>query len=492
MVFSSIVFVMIFLPSVLIIASLLYLILKRSKKSGKFIFLNLFLLISSLIFYFYGEPNHIIVMLCVTAINYIFGVLISKSSDYRKLMTAIGVILNICVLGYFKYFNFFMDIIGIDLMNAIINDNHKIKTVISVALPLGISFYIFQGISYLIDVYRGDVKATANFINFACYITLFPQLVAGPIVRYSQIEQELTARKISAERFSKGAARFIMGLAKKLLIADTLGRVADAAFAVPHGELSAIGAWLGIVSYSLQIYFDFSAYSDMAIGIGNMLGFTFPENFNYPYISKSAKEFWRRWHISLSSWFRDYLYIPLGGNRAGRTREYFNQIIVFALCGLWHGASVMFLLWGLYHGFFLTIEKLFPKILDKIPVFFRHIYAIFMFMFGWVLFRANDMEQALNYYKSLFGSYGEKIHEGDIWLNAFAGDYVLALIIGIVLSAPVFPFIKKKYDDIVNSANAAPLFFILSARNIMLLVLLVICFMPLFGSSFKAFIYFRF
>ncbi len=364
MVFSSVIFLMVFLPIVLITASLIYLSL-YSLKSNKFVILNLFLLLSSLLFYFWGEPKHLYIMLAVTFITYISGILINKLK-YKKIVLIISIIFNLSILGYFKYYNFFMDLIGLDLVNFFLSENEKIKSIVEVALPLGISFYVFQGISYLIDVYKGEVKAAYNFINFASYITLFPQLVAGPIVRYSHIGHELTYREITVDRFSNGASRFIMGLAKKLLIADTLGRVADAAFAVPNGELSAFSAWLGIISYSLQIYFDFSGYSDMAIGIGHMLGFKFPENFNYPYISKSVKEFWRRWHISLSTWFRDYVYIPLGGNRKGKFRSYINQIIVFFLCGLWHGASIMFVLWGLYHGFFLTIEKMFPKLIEKI------------------------------------------------------------------------------------------------------------------------------
>lgn len=490
MVFSSIIFIMIFLPIVLIIASILYLILKATK-SNKFVFLNLFLLFASLFFYFWGEPKHIIIMLFVTFVTYCFGVLIDKLK-HKKTILSIGIILNLSVLIYFKYFNFLMDSFGLDLINAFLNEDNKVTSVINVILPLGISFYVFQGISYLIDVFRGEVKATKNFINFASYITLFPQLVAGPIVRYSHIENELNYREISVERFSKGASRFIMGLAKKLLIADTMGRVADAAFAVPNGELSLYGAWIGIISYSLQIYFDFSGYSDMAIGIGHMLGFKFPENFNYPYISKSVQEFWRRWHISLSTWFRDYLYIPLGGNRKGVVRSYINQIIVFFLCGLWHGASVMFILWGLYHGLFLTLEKMFPKLISKLPVVLKHIYVVLMFMCGWVLFRAENITQAINYYKSMLGFYPEHIKEGFIYLNAYAGDFIIALLFGIILSTPIFPYIKNKYDSILNNSNKNIQVFMVSIRSILLLLLLFICLMPLFGSSFKSFIYFRF
>lgn len=490
MVFSSVIFLMVFLPIVLLTASLIYLSL-YSLKSNKFVILNLFLLLSSLLFYFWGEPKHIYIMLAVTFITYISGILINKLK-YKKIVLIVSIIFNLSILGYFKYYNFFMDLIGLDLVNFFLSENEKIKSIVEVALPLGISFYVFQSISYLIDVYKGEVKATYNFINFASYITLFPQLVAGPIVRYSHIEQELTYREITVERFSIGTSRFIMGLAKKLLIADTLGRVADAAFAVPNGELSAFSAWLGIISYSLQIYFDFSGYSDMAIGIGHMLGFKFPENFNYPYISKSVKEFWRRWHISLSTWFRDYVYIPLGGNRKGQFRSYINQIIVFFLCGLWHGASIMFVLWGLYHGFFLTLEKMFPKLIEKLPSVLKHCYVILMFMFGWVLFRANTFEQAVNYYKSLFGFYPEHIKESMVYLNAFAGDYIIALIAGIILSTPVFPYLRSKYQIIFNNAGSVKKTAMAGISSLMILLLFLICIMPLFGSTFKSFIYFRF
>lgn len=489
MVFSSVVFLLLFLPIVLTVSTILYVLLKKIKI--RFTIINLFLLISSLFFYFWGEPKHIIIMICATVINYLFGILIYKFNK-KRIILLIGVIINLGILGYFKYFNFLMDLIGLDLINFFLTEEHKIKSIMSIALPLGISFYIFQGISYLIDVYRGEVKASINFINFACYITFFPQLVAGPIVRYSSIEKDLIYREITADRFAQGVSRFTMGLAKKILIADTLGRVANAAFAIPNGELSAFGAWLGIISYSLQIYFDFSGYSDMAIGLGMMFGFRFPENFNYPYISSSVQEFWRRWHISLSTWFRDYLYIPLGGNRKGAIRCYLNQIIVFLLCGLWHGASIMFVLWGLYHGLFLTLEKIFPKVINNIPRFIRHIYVILMFMFGWVLFRSDNLSQAINYYKSMFGMHSESIKEFDILLNAYAGDYIIALIIGIIISTPIFQYLKIQVTNIIQKYSNNTQIFILSCQKILILILLLICLMPLFGSSFQTFIYFRF
>lgn len=490
MVFSSVIFAFVFLPTVLLIASFIYLSL-RLFKINKFVVLNLFLLISSLLFYFWGEPKFIYIILAVTILTYIGGILINKLK-YKRVTLAISIISILSFLFYFKYYNFFMDLMGLDIINFFLQDNEKIKLVAKITLPLGISFYVFQGISYLIDVYRGEVKSTYNFINFASYITLFPQLVAGPIVRYSHIEKELTYREITIERFNQGVSRFIMGLAKKLLIADTLGRVADACFAVPNGELSMGNAWMGMVSYSLQIYFDFSGYSDMAIGIGYMLGFKFPENFNYPYISTSVKEFWRRWHISLSSWFRDYVYIPLGGNRKGKLRSYINQIIVFFLCGLWHGASLMFVFWGLYHGLFLTIEKMFPKLIEKLPRILKHCYVVLMFMFGWVLFRSNNMTQAINYYKSLFGFYPEHIKEGLVYLNMYAGDFIIALVLGILLSTPIFPYLKGKFYNIFDNTSGGNKVLMVTISNLLVLVLFLICIMPLFGSTFKSFIYFRF
>ncbi|KAF1077547.1 Peptidoglycan O-acetyltransferase [Halodesulfovibrio sp. MK-HDV] len=257
---------------------------------------------------------------------------------------------------------------------------------VNISLPLGVSFYVFQAASYLIDVYRKEVAPSRNIINFGCYLTMFPQLVAGPIVRYSQIADELITRHISLDNCAYGISRFIIGLAKKILIADTLGRVADAAFTVPNGALSAEGAWIGLICYAFQIYFDFSGYSDMAIGIGRMLGFTFPENFNYPYSADSIQNFWKRWHMSLSTWFQDYLYIPLGGNRKGTLRTYLNLIVVFLLCGFWHGANWTFMAWGGYYGVFLVLERAFPSFYKRIPKLLKHIYVIVIVFGGWVLF----------------------------------------------------------------------------------------------------------
>lgn len=355
------------------------------------------LLGASLLFYAWGERLYTVVMLGSMSWNYFSALVIdaAPNAKRRKWMLALGVAVNFMAIGYFKYGNFLIENLNhIGLHLAQIKNLH---------LPIGISFFTFQSVSYLVDVYRRETKANKNPIAVGLYVSLFPQLIAGPIVRYVDVEQEIAKRSVTMNNFALGIERFIVGLAKKVIIANTLAYVADQIFSFPASQLSTPLAWLGILCYTFQIYFDFSGYSDMAIGLGRMLGFSFLENFNYPYIARSIKEFWRRWHISLSTWFRDYLYIPLGGSRLAIHRTYLNLLIVFFLTGLWHGASWSFIVWGLFHGAFLVIEKLgFDKVLEKLWKPFQHFYTLMVVIVGWVFFRADGLEEAIGFLSKMF------------------------------------------------------------------------------------------
>ena len=367
MVFSSSLFLFGFLPVVLAI----YFFSHNRYR-------NLVLLIASLFFYAWGEPRNVLVMLASILINYLLGLGIEKASKQKKLFLILSVLYNIGVLFYFKYLNF-----AGSIWESLTGQTLNMKTIV---LPIGISFFTFQIMSYVIDVYRGNVPAQKNLINLALYISLFPQLIAGPIVRYIDVEAQIKQRESTWDGAYVGVKRFAIGFAKKVLIADQLATLADTVFAGGNYP-SMLSHWIGIIAYTLQIYYDFSGYSDMAIGLGKIFGFDFLENFNYPYISRSIKEFWRRWHISLSSWFRDYLYIPLGGNRKGKVRTYINLIIVFFVTGLWHGASFNFIVWGLYYAVFLVIERLgFGKRLEKLPRIIQHVYTLLVVVIGWVFF----------------------------------------------------------------------------------------------------------
>lgn len=384
MLFSSITFIFLFLPVVLLLYYLL-------PKHG-----NLILLVFSLIFYAWGEPYYILIMLTTILINYVGARVVDKY--HNKIMLAFFIVLNLSMLFYFKYFNFLIENIN-DLLKAKI-------TGINVIMPIGISFYTFQALSYLIDVYKREVRVQKSLPKLALYISLFPQLVAGPIVKYHDVCSEIENRSTDSEQFLRGIKRFIIGLSKKVLIANTLGKVVDDLFILAPEQMDSLTAWCGALFYSLQLFFDFSGYSDMAIGIGWILGFHFLENFNYPYISHSITEFWRRWHISLSTWFRDYVYIPLGGNRKGKFRTYLNLFIVFLATGFWHGAAWTFLIWGIWHGFFIIIEKFFNW--TKASVSFvgrtvQHIYLILVVLIGWVIFRSDTLDYAWRYIKNMFG-----------------------------------------------------------------------------------------
>ncbi len=462
MVFSSITFLYYFLPLVLLSYFALH------KKCG-----NGVLFIFSLLFYAWGEPVYVFLMLFSTVFNYFAGLKIEKGTK-KKTILVVSVVVNFLILLYFKYFGFIISII-----NSIFGLKIAVK---ELALPVGISFYTFQAVSYLIDVYRNDAKAQKNFVNFACYITLFPQLIAGPIVRYNQIEEQLDFRRETTLKFGSGVSRFVAGLCKKVLIANNIGALWNSVSTLPLNELSTLNAWIGIVAFTLQIYFDFSGYSDMAIGLGKMLGFTFDENFNYPYISKSVSEFWRRWHISLGTWFKEYVYIPLGGSRVKKARMFFNLFIVWMLTGLWHGASYNFVLWGLYYAVLLIIEKTFLlKLLKKCPAIVEHIYTMLMVIFGWVLFASENLAYALSYFKTMFGFSQAGLCDSRFFYSL--SSYVLVLVLAI---AGCLPYPKRLFESAKKNRR-----FKIAVPYILALGF-VICTAYLVDSTFNPFLYFRF
>ena len=462
MVFTSINFLYYFLPTVLI----LYFIVPKKYK-------NLLLLISSLLFYFYGEPKYIILMIIEIVLAYFEARLIEKYKS--KEIFIFSIFIHVLLLCIFKYTNFL-----ITNINDIFNTNISL---LNIVLPIGISFYTFQIISYLVDVYKEKVKAQKNFISLATYVSLFPQLIAGPIVRYETINDELDNRKQTFNDFSSGISRFIIGLSKKVLIANILGELCN--IFILSNEKTVLFYWIYGISYSLQIYFDFSAYSDMAIGLGRMFGFHFMENFDYPYISKSITEFWRRWHISLSSWFKDYVYIPLGGSREGTFKLIRNILIVWLLTGLWHGSEWTFVIWGMFIGILLVIEKLLlNKYIEKLPSIVRRIYTLFIIMISFIIFSGSNINESFNNIVGLFNFSNPFINKFTIH---YLKDYGLVLIIAIFLSTPILKntIIKlKKNKKINNIINILEI--------IVLLILLVIVTSYLIDSSYNPFLYFRF
>ena len=465
MTFSSLMFIFVFLP--LFIIS--YFIFKNNN------YRNFIILIFSLIFYAYGEPIYILLMLFSIFINYIIGLCIDKF-DKRKLFLIIGISINLLMLGIFKYTDFIIEII-----NTLLKTNIGY---VNIPLPIGISFYTFQSLSYIIDVYLKKVKVQKNIMNLGCYISFFPQLIAGPIVRYDQIEKELKERKNSIKGFAYGIRRFIKGLAKKVILADNISYICTSIFALEPSNYGFIGALIGIISYSLQIYFDFSGYSDMAIGLGKMFGFNFLENFDYPYISKSITEFWRRWHISLSSFFKDYVYIPLGGNRVEKYRFILNVLIVWTLTGIWHGANINFMIWGIYYGIILLIEKIvLNKYLNKMHNIFRYVYTLIIVMIGWGIFRANSFSDI----KSLLSSLVFINGFGNLTLFKYTGilsiKYILFFILGIIFSTPV---IKKIYDKLKDYKYTS---YIVDITYILLFITSI---MYIVIGTYSPFIYFRF
>ena len=484
MVFSSPIFLFLFLPIVLTG----YFFLPGLKLK------NLWLLVFSLVFYAWGEPVFIQLALVSTLMNYFLGRWVDRTEDvyWRKFAVGMAVSLNLGLLVFYKYANFL-----VNNLNALLGE-FKVPPIHipHILLPVGISFFTFHALSYVVDVYRRKWKAATNPCDVALYIFFFPQLIAGPILRWSGIAPQLAQRGVTVAKFADGIRRFIIGLGKKMIVANAVAVPADQIFALPGHELTPMVAWLGAVCYALQIYFDFSGYSDMAVGLGKMFGFQFLENFNYPYISQSVRDFWRRWHISLSSWFRDYLYIPLGGNRVSEGRNYFNLILVFFLCGLWHGASWTFVIWGLYHGIFLVAERTrFGGFMDGLPRPVRHCYALLAVLIGWVLFRAESLQQALAFFSVMFG-FGQAVSINQSLAGYLTHQVTLALAAGIVFSTPAWPVCKAWLGKIVE---ATPIRFQpgivvagLVLEGVLLICLLVVSAAWLAGGTYNPFIYFRF
>ena len=461
MLFSDLIFLFLFFPAFLIC----YFLAKKRKTR------NIILLIFSLAFYAYGEPVYVFLMLFSIIGNFFLAKKIDscKNKEKRKKVFIMTIFLNILLLVIFKYTGFL-----IDSFNKIFSLNITIPNIL---LPIGISFYTFQIMSYVISVYKKEVTAQKNIINLGCYITAFPQLIAGPIVRYETVSEELEKREENITDFSYGIRRFIIGLAKKVLIADYLGYVASSIFST--GEVGFLPAWLGMISYALQIYYDFSGYSDMAIGLGRMMGFHFLENFNYPYVAKSITEFWRRWHISLSSFFKDYVYIPLGGNRVSKRKLVRNLLIVWALTGLWHGASWNFILWGLYYGIILIIEKFFlKKYLDKIPSILSHIYALIIIIIGWVIFNNESLPTMLDILKSMFMLNGVGNIDYIKYLQLLDIKYILAIVLGAIFAFPVA-------KNLLNNNHKY-------LKDTLLIILFLISIISILNSTYSPFIYFRF
>lgn len=463
MVFASITFLYYFLPMFLI----LYFVVPKKYK-------NIVLLIFSIIFYFYGEPKYILLML----IEVLFSYFMTLSLENNKSKRLLGIIISfhIFLLCVFKYFNFI-----ITNINSIFDGNISL---LNIVLPIGISFYTFQIISYEVDVYRGKVKASKSLIDYMTYVFLFPQLIAGPIVRYETISKELKSRKVTLEDFSYGVNRFIIGLFKKVVIANNIGELCN--ILNNSSEVSVLLYWVLGISYMLQIYFDFSGYSDIAIGIGRMIGFKFPENFNYPYTANSVTDFWRRWHMTLSSWFRDYVYIPLGGNRVSTLKHIRNILVVWMLTGLWHGASWNFIIWGIYFGIILIIEKYYlNKVLEKLPRVIRNIYAMFIVMISFIIFSSDDISSALVAIKGLFSFSSLKLSND--FIIYYIRSYGVILIGGLVLCTPLIKNVinKLRENKILN--------YIINIFEVSILVLvLVVITSMLIDSSYNPFLYFRF
>ena len=467
MLFSSVSFLYYFLPITLI----LYFVSKDKYK-------NIILLLASLFFYFYGEPKYTVLMLISAFSAYIHGILIEKFREkgYSKLFLVSGLVVSLGILIVFKYMDFI-----IKNINYISNSNIKLLRLV---LPIGISFYTFQGLSYIVDVYKKDAKVCRSFVDFATYVCLFPQLIAGPIVRYTTIEDELKNRTHSFDKFAYGVNRFVVGLAKKIILANNLGMIVD--IMTKSNEKSVLSYWMVAIFFSLQIYYDFSGYSDMAIGLGRMFGFDFLENFNYPFISKSIKEFWRRWHISLSSFFRDYVYIPLGGNRVSRGRWIFNLLIVWSLTGLWHGDSWNFILWGIYFAILLIIENLFlQNILSKLPALIQHIYAKFFIIISFVIFNNENIKDLWSSLYNMFNFRGLDLYND--FSTYYLKSYTVLLIVSVIGATPILKNIIQKINKNVTGQKV-----ISTINSILNIVLLVVVTAYLIDGSFNPFLYFRF
>lgn len=473
MVFSSLEFLFLFLP----ITLLLYYAIPSRLLPWR----NVVLLAVSLVFYGWGEPRYLILMVATIAVDYIFGYYIEKAvvhggkSKKAKWLLAIAVVINLAILGFFKYYDFF-------ITNLRLIPGLEGLPLLGLELPIGISFYTFQALSYVIDVYRRETAAQKNIVSFGAYVTLFPQLVAGPIVRYKDVNDMLDRRDESIPLFASGVRTFICGLAKKMLLANTVGAVWQNLLATPEDSRTVLGAWIGIVCYTFQIYFDFSAYSDMAIGLGKMIGFRFLENFNYPYVAKSITDFWRRWHMSLSTWFREYVYFPLGGNRCSTLKTYRNLFVVWLLTGFWHGASWNYILWGLYYFILLVIEKAFlGKVLAKLPGAVSRLYTLLMVMFGWLLFVFEDIQAGFVWLGNMFGSNAVLYDSGAVY------DLLRNLPFFIVLIVAATPYPRKLFYRLYEKYGAFRTFVPIGCAALLLFSVAYVV-----DSSFNPFLYFRF
>lgn len=470
MVFNSLVFLFLFLP-----LALFFYFISNDR------FKNYVLLIFSLLFYAWGEPKYIFLMLLSIFVNYILSIKISNNDRSKLFWFIISIVYNIGILAVFKYAHFIVSNI-----NYIIHANW---TVPDISLPLGISFYTFQIISYIIDVYRDDAQVQKNVFDLALYISLFPKLISGPIVQYRTIDVQIKKRKHSIDKFAVGVERVVIGLAKKVILSNQLGIIADSFFNSQISNLSVSGAWLGALCYTLQIYYDFSGYSDIAIGLGKMIGFDFMENFNYPYISQSASEFWRRWHISLGSWFRDYVYIPLGGSRVTFMVQCRNLLIVWFLTGLWHGANWTFILWGLYYGVIIIAEKsLWGKLLNKLPKIVRHIYSVFVIMIGWVIFRSENIIQAKEFIKAMMNLNHHPLYDNLFLMYISNSEFLL--IFSVILAIPVVPKLIALIRGINKKFMDNKIAYILYSVFLMSLMLVIVSF--LVNSTYQPFLYFKF
>jgi len=466
MIFSSIPFLFFFFPIFLLIYYLV-----------PFKYKNLILLVFSLVFYAWGEPIYILLMIFSSVVDYVNGLMIEKYKDNKKIKNVFmiaSIIINLSLLGFFKYADF--------LINSINNIFDLSIPLLKLGLPIGISFFTFQTMSYSIDVCRGEVKAEKNFLTFMTYVSMFPQLIAGPIVRYETVSKELHEREINFKHFSNGLLRFMRGLFKKVIIANNVGYLWSVLSTNPN--ISVLGAWLGIIAFTFQIYFDFSGYSDMAIGMGKMLGFNYLENFNYPYIAKSITDFWRRWHISLSTWFRDYVYIPLGGSRVKKIINIRNIFIVWMLTGLWHGASWNFVLWGIYYGILLILEKfVLKKYIDKLPNAIKHFYTIILVLIGWLIFAFEDINLLIGYAKTMFGLNGEFINSTFIY---YFTNYFIVLVIAAIFSMPTY----EKLENILKNKKNVWIKFLLVLTVYIILLIITIAY--LVSDTYNPFLYFRF
>lgn len=473
MVFSSLEFLCVFLPVVFI----LYFLLPSIRLK------NVLLIVTSLLFYAYGEPVYVLLMIASSFFNYLIARIIDKSQKRKKTALTIGVIINLGILAAFKYTAFLTE-----------NLNHLFFLKIDVpeiTLPIGISFFTFQALSYVIDVYREKVDVQKSFWKVLLYISFFPQLIAGPIVKYRDINEAIENRSTTSDEIAKGLRRFICGLGKKVLIANTVGFVADQIFTTDYSNINIVAAWIGAISYLLQIYYDFSGYSDMAIGLGRMFGFHFKENFQYPYGSDSVQEFWRRWHISLSTWFKEYLYIPLGGNRKGIARTCLNRLIIFFCCGLWHGANWTFVLWGLWHGLFLLFETYLP-VIKKLPKIVSRIYTLLVVCVGFVMFRADTLSSGLFMIKQMFVGFSFDAGSTSFIMQQLTPWFIVMLIIGIIGAAPIHVLANKIREHVERKEVTGKWKTVQITLYLLSIVLLFWCIIRLSGSTYNPFIYFRF